>query len=125
MAELDIKVNAATGAVTAVLGGHTVTLHATMARVADLQAAIGVSGFGAINAMLGMQDGRAIHQGLRCLMTSDNAEAIEELHFLAHSGAAVKVIVAALNGGLPEDDEPEARAGNAGGPAKPGGAKTS
>lgn len=96
-----MELNEATGELMVELAGTRFRLHATMPRVAQYQAALGVTGFAALERMLDTGDARAVYHGLRCLCSSGNAGAIENLHLIRHLVAAVRAIRAALLASLP------------------------
>lgn len=108
---MTVEVNQATGEVTAPLAGETFKLHATLPRVAALQAALGVAGFGAMYQLIQDADGRAVYHGLRTLCSSGNAAKFDVMNIGAVVGDAVAMIVAALTAGMPEPKGKKAAAG--------------
>ena len=101
---LTMKVNEATGEVTATIGKTSFRLHATTRRFADFQAALDVTGLPAMWNMLQQRDPRAIYEGMRCLCSSDNAAALDEILLLPNIAAMAEAITAALMAGLPTND---------------------
>jgi hypothetical protein len=106
-----MEVNKATGEVTSVLAGEKFTLHATLPRVAALQAALSVNGFGAMFQLIQDADVRAVYHGLRTLCASGNAAKLDAMSVGAVIGDGVALVLAALTAGMPEPDEKKAAAG--------------
>ena len=102
---MSVTTNEATGEVTAVIGGNTLRLRATMARVSDYQSALNTTGIAAIEVMLRMNDARAVYHGLRCLASPDDAQKADDLLLTPNLGEAVEAVCAALAAGLPEPEE--------------------
>lgn len=100
-----MRVNSATGEVTIELAGKEFRLHATMRRVADLQAQLGVNTFGAIHEKLLTLDIAALRQSLISLCTSGNENEVDDLPFGAVMQPAVDGIYATLSAGLPEESK--------------------
>jgi len=94
--------NPVTGEVTFELAGKTYTLHATMKRVAELNARLQVPGLEMVAMMVKCRDARAIYWGLVCLCSSGNAVDFDNLLLTPHMGDAGLAISAALEAGLPE-----------------------
>lgn len=94
--------NELTGEVTFDLAGQTFRVHATAARLAEFQAALGVTGLGAMHDMIAHMDLRALFHGLRTLNSSGNADRVNDLPILAHLPTAHAAIVAAMAAGLPD-----------------------
>jgi hypothetical protein len=103
-----MEVNAATGEVTVELAGKTFRLHATMPRVADYQAKLGVRGFRGIHEGLEQSDARAVYHGLRALCSSGNGEAFDGMLLTPHMAPAIAAIYKALFAGLPEAKDDDA-----------------
>lgn len=108
-----MEINQATGEVTAQIGGQTFRFHATMPKMAQYQAALGVDGIQAMFRLIQEGDARAIYQGLKCLCSSRNAQAFDGMVLSKVLPDASAAIVAALTASLPEP-EPDAL-GNANG----------
>jgi hypothetical protein len=102
-----MQVNEATGEVTETLAGETFRFHATLPRVAALQAAIGENSLSAIFAGINRQDAKVIYEGLRCLCSSDNAAKIDDLVLGRVLTEAGQVIASTLAAGIPQDDPPK------------------
>lgn len=98
-------VNELTGEVTAEIGGHTFTLLATMPNVAALQAALGIPGLRALNAMIGAADPRVAYHGLKSLCISGNASSVDGLLFGKCGMDAIEAVSEALIAGMPEPDD--------------------
>lgn len=99
-----MQVNEATGEVTATLAGETFRFHATLPRVAALQAAIGEKSLSAILAGMNRQDARVIYEGLRCLCSSGNEKKLDDFAVARIIVDAGQAILAALTAGMPESD---------------------
>lgn len=106
-----MDVNQATGEVTTVLAGETFTLHATLPRVAALQTALEVSGFGAMFELIQQADARAVYHGLRTLCSSGNAAKLDTMSVGAVIADGVALVLAALTAGMPEPDGKKAAEG--------------
>ena len=104
-----MQVNEATGEVTFDLAGKSYRLHATMKRMADLQAKLAVPGLSMTSLLLSQSDPRALYFGLKCLCSSGNSADFDEMLLTPHIPAIADAVTAALNAGLPEpakDDQP-------------------
>lgn len=96
-------VNEATGEVSVELGGKTFRLRATMPRVAEFEATLGVDGLAGIQKCLQDSKTNAVYQGLRCLCVSGNEADLEELLLTPNLGEATSAIYKALTAGLPQE----------------------
>lgn len=100
-------INEMTGEVTFDLAGKPFRLRATMPRVAQLQAELGIVGLGAISVRLAAADATAIYLGLKCLCAAADDMRQAELARLDDAlltpslVAAQSAIMAALEAGLP------------------------
>lgn len=103
----DPIVNNATGEVSVELGGVTYRLRASMNRVGELEAALGVDGFGGVQQHLQRASARVTLKAWKALCTSDNAELLADANF-TDQAAAIAAIWKALTVGLP--DAPEGKA---------------
>lgn len=99
-----MQINQATGEITADIGGQTFKFHATLPRMAEYQAALGVDGMQEMFRLIQIGDARAIYRGLKCLCSSRNGAAIDALVLSKVVTEASSAIVAALTASLPEPD---------------------
>lgn len=100
-----MRVNEATGEVMFELAGKEYRLHATMKRMADLQAKLAVPGLSMTSLMLTQNDPRAIYYGLRCLCTNAPSTEFDNLLLTPHIATVSSAVIAALNAGLPEPEK--------------------
>lgn len=110
---VSLTVNAATGEVSLDLSGQPFRLHATMARVAALQAALGEKGFAGLSARLANTDAGAIVTSLKTLCSSGNPEVADSVLFAVAIKDGVDAIFKALAAGLPEPEPGNAEAARA------------
>lgn len=104
----DPVINAMTGEVSIDLAGTEFRLRATMPRLADLQARLGVPGLNSIMQRVQMMDAQALYVAMRALCSSGNADRLDDMLLTPHLTTIVAAIEASLVAGLPE-----AKAGNA------------
>lgn len=97
-----IVTNPMTGEVSFKLGGTDMRVHATMPRLAEFQAAMGVQGLGALMRAVTVSDAKALYLGLRSLCTSGNASVADTMLLAPHLQLLTEAITAALMAGLPE-----------------------
>lgn len=97
-----IVTNPMTGEVSFKLGSADMRVHATMPRLAEFQAAMGVQGLGALMRAVTVSDAKALYLGLRSLCSSDNAEVADTMLLAPHLQLLTEAITAALTAGLPE-----------------------
>lgn len=96
-------VNEATGEVTTELGGKTFRLRATMPRVAEYEAVLGVDGLDGVQKALQASKTKAVYEGLRCLCVSGNEAELDDLLLTPNLGEATAAIYKALTAGLPQE----------------------
>ena len=104
-----MEINEATGEVTFEIAGKCYRLHATMKRMADLQAKLAVPGLSMTSLLLSQSDPRALYFGLKCLCSSGNGAEFDDMLLTPHLTVVADAVTAALNAGLPEpakDDQP-------------------
>lgn len=98
---MTMEVNEATGVVTFELAGKNYKLHATMKRMAELQAKLAVPGLSMTSLLLSQSDPRAIYYGLICLCTNASSSEFDNVLLTPHLSVIAEAITAALNAGLP------------------------
>lgn len=94
--------NPVSGEVTFELAGKSYTLHATMKRVAELNARLAVPGLEMVAMMVKCLDARAIYWGLVCLCVTPNVGDFDKMLLTPHMKDAAAAISAALEAGLPD-----------------------
>jgi hypothetical protein len=99
---MSATVNNVTGEVTVELSGETFRLRASMGRVGDLEAQLGVDGFSGIQEQLSRISARVTPKAFKALCTSDNAAAIDELQY-SQLAPALDAVWKALTAGLPDE----------------------
>jgi hypothetical protein len=97
-------VNELTGEVTAEIGGKTFRLHATIERMAALEAELGVPNVAAIARALQDVKASAIRTTLRNFCTSGNSEAFSGMAFGRVALPAIEACMTAINAAMPEPD---------------------
>lgn len=100
-----MQVNEATGEVSFDLAGKSYRLHATMKRLAELQARLAVPGLTMTSLLLAQSDPRALYWGLVCLCSSGNAKDFDDMLLTPHIPDIARAITKAINAGLPETEE--------------------
>lgn len=94
-------VNPATGEVSVELGGVQFRLRATMQRVGELEATLGVDGLPGVQQKLTHKSAGATLAALKCLCVSENEDLLDDLPY-GEILPAIEAVWKALAAGLPD-----------------------